>query len=90
MKASDEKGGNKGLVKAELEGIFGKPKPNVVSVTWNLSQYSAMNNWLKMTEIDESLLEEGIFLSRLDSYFSYLNFSGTGPSTLKTRRRLDL
>lgn len=32
MKASDEKGDNKGLLKAELEGIFGKPKPNVVSV----------------------------------------------------------
>ena len=68
MKASDEKGGNKGLVKAELEEIFGKPKPNVVSVAWKLSQYSAMNNWWKMTEIDESLLQEGIFLSRLDSY----------------------
>lgn len=90
MKASDEKGGNKGLLKAELEGIFGKPKPNVVSVTWNPSQYSAMNNWWKMTEIDESLLQEGIFLSRLDSYFPHLNFSETGPSTLKTRRRLDI
>jgi len=33
MKASDEKDGKKGLLKAELEGIFGKPKPNVVSVT---------------------------------------------------------
>jgi len=29
MKASDEKDGKKGLLKAELEGIFGKPKPNV-------------------------------------------------------------
>lgn len=29
-----------------------------------------------MTEIDESLLEEGIFLSRLHSYFPHLNFSG--------------
>jgi len=34
MKASDEKDGKKGLLNAELEGIFGKPKPNVpVSIT---------------------------------------------------------
>lgn len=57
MKASDEKGGNKGLVKAELEGIFGKPKPNVVSVAWKLSQYSAMNNWWKMPRLVFSVSE---------------------------------
>ena len=27
MQASDEQDGNKGLLKAELENIFGKPKP---------------------------------------------------------------
>ena len=42
IKASDEKDGEKGLLKAELEGIFGKPKPNVVSVTWSSAQYNAM------------------------------------------------
>ena len=30
MQASDEQDGNKGLLKAELESIFGKPKPIVV------------------------------------------------------------
>ena len=35
MKASDEQDGNKGLLKAELENIFGKPKQKVVSIKMN-------------------------------------------------------
>ena len=29
MQASDEQGGNRGLLKAELENVFGKPQPKV-------------------------------------------------------------
>ena len=29
MQASDEQGGNRGLLKAELKNVFGKPQPKV-------------------------------------------------------------